>query len=236
MEQFESIKKVLPPDDSPYWLAQDLSRELKINYDSLLICIQESISDCKNNWYDDCSHFIPKEDDFELSQYACYLVVEKLSIEDIDFHKQLKNYFYTKDFSWWNIEKQRVDSWLYEPKGWPRWAKEREIWNTKRGINIWSETDGKGKYLRPVLVLKIIGHLCLVVPLTSKGKEWDHPASHLYHKLKSVTFDTCDSFVMLNQIKVIDKKRCIKNMKTVEKEEFVLIKNLLKNMYFPEDF
>lgn len=235
MEQFESIKKLLPPDDSPYRLAQELCRELKIPYTDFFPFIVSAISKCTANGCDSSFHFTPTEEDYELTQYACYLVVEQLGIQDIEYHKQVKNYFYTKDFPWRNIEKQKVDSWFYEPKWGPRRAKEREIWNVKRWINIGSETDGKWKYLRPVLVLKTIGHLCLVAPLTSKGKEWNHPAAHLYHKLTSVVFDDCESFVMLNQIKVIDKKRCIKNMKTVEVEEFKQIKKLLRDMYFPED-
>lgn len=235
MEQFELIKRILPPDDSPYRLAQDLCRELKFLYNDFSPFIASAMSKCTANGCDSSFHFTPTEEDYELTQYACYLVVEQLPIQDVEYHKQVKNYFYTKDFPWRNIEKQKVDSWFYEPKWGPRRAKEREIWNVKRWINVWSETDGKWKYLRPVLILKTIGHLCLVVPLTSKGKEWDHPAAHLYYKLTSVTFDDCESFVMLNQIKVIDKKRCIKNMKTVEVEEFKHIKKLLRDMYFPED-
>lgn len=234
MEQFESIKKTLPPDESSYRLAQDLCRELKFTYSNFFLFITEAISRCKINWCEASFHFTPKEQDYELTQYACYLIVEQLPVENIEYHKQVKNYFYTKDFPWRNIEKQRVDSWFYEPKWNPRWAKEREIRNVKRWINIGSETDGKWKYLRPVLILKTLGHLCLVAPLTRNGKEWDHPAAHLYHKLMSVIFDKWESFVMLNQIKVIDKKRCIRNMKTVEVEEFKHIKKLLRDMYFSE--
>ncbi len=238
MQQFECIKQTF--GDSAVRSAQALCKELKCcNYAEFLTHVQKWIQNCIENWYDGGIHFTATEQDYQLSQYACYLVVEKMLMTDTEYHKQIKNYFYTKDFPWWNIDKQNVDGGRYEPAKWERWAKEREIWNTKWWVNVWSETDGKWKYLRPVLILKTIWRLYLVAPLTTKGKEWDHPAAHLYHKLTSVTFikDNIEyeSFIMLNQIKVIDKKRCIRNLKMISKEEFKDIKNLLRDMYLPED-
>lgn len=235
MEHLELIKKTLEPD-IPYWLAQELCRELQISYEDFIEAIQLWISACESNGYNCSNHFKENEEDYELSQYACYLTIERISFENREYHKKLKNYFYTKDFLWWNIEKQKVHEWWYLPKnGSKRFTNEREIWNTKRWINIGNETDWKWKYLRPVLILKNIWSLCLVAPLTTKGPAIDHPASHLYHKITSINFENCESFVMLSQIKMIDKKRCIKNMKTMDQEEFKCIKNLLRDMYFPED-
>lgn len=233
MQEFESLKKTI--NDDCYRLAQELAHELSIPYEEFNESVMNAIAKCASNSCDVPFHFNSIWEDYQLTQYACYLVIEDLKFIDIERQKQIKNYFYTKDFEWWNREKQRVHDWKYEPKWKPRYTNEKEIWNTKRWINVWSETDGKWKYLRPVLILKNIWNLCLVVPLTSKGPELDHPAKHLYHKLTSVTFDTHESFVMFSQIKIIDKKRCIRNMKTIDSEEFKLIKNLLRNMYFPED-
>ena len=153
MEQFESIKKTISPDDITYWVARELSHELSISYDQFLPYITGAIANCKNNWYDSSFHFTQIDDDYQLSQYACYILIEKLTIADADYHRKIKNYFYTKDFQWRNNEKQKVHEWSYESKtGNPKYTNEREIRNTKRGVNVWAETDWKGKYLRPVLI------------------------------------------------------------------------------------
>jgi hypothetical protein len=38
---------------------------------------------------------------------------------------------------------------------------------------------------------------------------------------------------MLSQLKTIDKRRCIKNLKTISEEDFNNIVSLTKELYFP---
>jgi mRNA-degrading endonuclease toxin of MazEF toxin-antitoxin module len=89
--------------------------------------------------------------------------------------------------------------------------------------------------MRPVLVLKVMGNLSLVIPLTTQQKEGNSTAIKYYHKLESVSSDTLSSYAMFNQIRVIDQKRYIRKMGKITKEEFTEIKNLLRILYFPED-
>jgi hypothetical protein len=98
MEQFDSIKKSFPPDDTPYRLAQELCHELKFEYSQFLTFIENAISNCQNNGQDVAMHFVQSDTDYQLSSYACYLIVEKLPIQDTEYHKKLKNHFYAKDF------------------------------------------------------------------------------------------------------------------------------------------
>ncbi len=49
------------------------------------------------------------------------------------------------------------------------YVKEREIWYAHLGHNVGFEEDGKGKdFKRPVLVLKKIGNVFAVLPMTTK--------------------------------------------------------------------
>jgi mRNA-degrading endonuclease toxin of MazEF toxin-antitoxin module len=161
---------------------------------------------------------IEVENTYLLSQYLCYILVERMELEDEKLRKQLKEFFYVKDFVGWAEDKVKIDMGMYEPKSVnPKQPKQkcirkRTIWNTKRGINIGSESDGKGKYLRPALILRVMGKLCLAVPLTTKAKIKNTPTARYYHQLQSVSFPNIQSFIMLNQIKIIDQKRCIKEM------------------------
>lgn len=69
-----------------------------------------------------------------------------------------------KDFDGWNILKQRIDSRV------PAFhVKEREFWYVHLGINVGVEENGKGSdFKRPVLVMKKIGNIFAVLPLTTK--------------------------------------------------------------------
>lgn len=64
------------------------------------------------------------------------------------------------------------------------YVKQREVWYVHLGTNVGVEEDGKGRdFKRPVLVLKKIGNVFAVLPMTTKGKD-----SRFYHRLLDSTF------------------------------------------------
>ncbi|MBT4937342.1 type II toxin-antitoxin system PemK/MazF family toxin, partial [Candidatus Peregrinibacteria bacterium] len=108
----------------------------------------------------------------------------------------------------------------------------REVWFTKMGQNIGYEENGKKGFERPVLVLKKVGNLFFIVPLTSKGKN-----SHLfYHKFHEIELQNPkyknSSYAILSQVKVMDKRRFIEHVGTISKSEFMSVKEKLKTLLF----
>jgi len=79
-------------------------------------------------------------------------------------------------FDEWNKEKKKIQTKIDEEKLLPEEEKkkkriyinEREIWYTTLGQNIGNESNGKKLFLRPVLVIKKIGSMFFVVPMTTK--------------------------------------------------------------------
>lgn len=69
-----------------------------------------------------------------------------------------------KRFDERNILKKKVNSQEGEV-----FVKAREVRFAHLGINVGNEEDGKGKsFQRPVLVIKKVGNMFLVVPMTTK--------------------------------------------------------------------
>lgn len=133
-------------------------------------------------------------------------------------------------FNKWNEIKQKLNI-----KEFPEfYVNQREIWYTKMGKNIGFEEDGKKEFLRPVLILKKIGNLFLTIALTSKGKE-NH---YFYHKLinpelyKKHEKYKESSYVILSQIKVMDKRRFTQRIGTCSENDFVEIQKKLKKLIF----
>ena len=102
----------------------------------------------------------------------------------------------------------------------------KEIWNVKLGTNIWFEEDGKGWFLRPVLVIKKIWNLYFILPLTTKWKS----NNIFYHDIISIDFGKPSS-VMLSQARTIDSKRFILKIWQIDNQEYIKIKNTLQRMY-----
>ncbi|GAB5417008.1 MAG: hypothetical protein Crog4KO_18750 [Crocinitomicaceae bacterium] len=124
----------------------------------------------------------------------------------------------------WNTEKKKINE-----KDLPRFfIKPRQIWFTKMGENIGFEENGKSDFLRPVLVLKKVGNMFFTVALTSRGKT----ENYFYHKLQDVALKNPkyldSSFVILSQVKVMDKKRFTEHIGNVSNEEFEVIKKKLR--------
>ena len=86
---FESIKQI-NKSGQEYWSARELQGALDYkSWDKFLNVIQKAIKSCKNSGYKDSDHFSQmdkmvalgseakrKIDDFMLSRYACYLIVQ----------------------------------------------------------------------------------------------------------------------------------------------------------------
>ena len=132
-----------------------------------------------------------------------------------------------KIFDQWNQEKKKVH--CEGATGFRNmfFVQEKEIWYVKLWINIGYEKDGKSEYKRAVLVIKRMGNLFLVVPMTTKEK------NNIYHyKLES--FVGRSSWLILSQIKTIDKKRYIQKIWEISGQELKKIKKNLSEYYFSD--
>lgn len=129
-------------------------------------------------------------------------------------------------FDEWNKEKQELHS--TPPKKF--FVNSREVWLTKMGQNIGFEENGKENFLRPVLVVKVVGNMFFTTSLTTRGKD----NSRFYHKINNLDLENPkykdSSYLILSQVKVMDKKRFSKNIGIVENEEFKEIKIKLREL------
>ncbi|MGH1438362.1 MAG: hypothetical protein ACRBG0_28295 [Lewinella sp.] len=72
-----------------------------------------------------------------------------------------------KNFDLWNILKKKIHA-----KERNIYVKERDVRFARLGINIGNEEDGKGaSFQRPVLIIKRVGAMLFVVPMSTGGKE-----------------------------------------------------------------
>ena len=131
-----------------------------------------------------------------------------------------------KLFDLWNTVKKQIH--FGEDR--KVFMKPREIWFTTMGENIGFEENGKKRFLRPVLVLKKVGNLFFTVALTSQGKD----SHRFYHKFDTAVFNEDNqqhkdrSYVILSQVKVMDKKRFTQHIGNISEKEFELVKEKLK--------
>ncbi len=91
-------------------------------------------------------------------------------------------------------------------------------------MNIGNEENGKTEFRRPVLILKRIWNMYLILPLTTKGKD-----TKFYYEFPSKIANQ-KSWWMLSQIRVIDKKRMMDKIDTVNIYQFHEIKKHLRNL------
>lgn len=134
-----------------------------------------------------------------------------------------------KSFDDWNEEKKLLNA-LDDKRNF--YINPREIWYVKMGKNVGFEENGKTDFLRPVLVLKKVGILFFVVAMTSKGKD----KNVFYHRILKVSLHNKkyqeSSFVILSQVKVMDKKRFLEMAGSIPKEEFIEIQKKLRAILF----
>ena len=121
----------------------------------------------------------------------------------------------------WNAVKKSIDKKKFKQK-----IEIQRIYWVSIGQNIGSETYGKDKYFtRPVLVLCVFfNDTFLGVPLTSKVK---NKTGRLYYKFTDSKGKM--QVALLGQIRVYDIKRAGAYLSKVNDNDFVKIKDKLKN-------
>ncbi len=125
-----------------------------------------------------------------------------------------------KDFSGWNIEKERIH--VDEEN---RFYKKRDIWWCSIGLNVGFEEDGTSKsYQRPVLVLKGFSkHVCWVIPITTSKKK------NSYH-IKIGEIEGRECFAIISQLRLIDTKRFTDRLFIVDKAIFEEIRKAVRDL------
>ena len=103
----------------------------------------------------------------------------------------------------------------------------REVWYIKMGINIGNEQNGKGEFLRPVLVIRRIGNMYFCIPLTTQGKD-----ENFFYIPLDTSFEERKSWIIVSQAKIYDKKRFVDYLGKIQPDEFYRIKKSLKKIYF----
>ncbi len=125
-----------------------------------------------------------------------------------------------KKFDDWNLHKKELN------RNSVKLYKAREIWWCSLGVNVGYEQDGTGEdFDRPIVILKGFSkNVCLVVPLTTSTK------TNPYH-LSLGQIDDCESFAIVSQIRLIDTRRLINKICTLDKEKFTELKTTVKSVF-----
>ncbi|MCF7796114.1 type II toxin-antitoxin system PemK/MazF family toxin [Patescibacteria group bacterium] len=112
-----------------------------------------------------------------------------------------------KDFDKWNKNKKKLEN---RDSNFIK-CKRKEIWLCKIGENIGNEIGKSKPFVRPVLIVNIFmgGDLILIFPLTTKYNQY---LEKFYFYINKGSGLNKNSYVCLNQIKVISKKRLIKRI------------------------
>ena len=127
-----------------------------------------------------------------------------------------------KEFDLWNTLKKKINE-----KEEDIYISDREIRFCHYGANIGHEQDGKGQYfLRPVLVLKRIGSMYRVAPMTTTSPDGKFVFTLPEHYFSST------SRVILSQVKVIDRKRLTQKIGILHPNDFIRIQERLRTLLF----
>jgi mRNA-degrading endonuclease toxin of MazEF toxin-antitoxin module len=144
-------------------------------------------------------------------------------------------------FDAWNAEKKNIQHKINQEKPLTEEEKrkkrvyinEREVWYISLGQNLGSESHGKKYFRRPVLVIKKVGSMFFVVPMTTKGKE-----NIFHHEVQSVTYNLNEysnipeiSRVQLSQARIVDKARFLERIATLSEDDFFSIKRSSQNCF-----
>lgn len=106
------------------------------------------------------------------------------------------------------------------------YVKAKQVWYIHKWMNIWYESNWKWlDFKRPVLVLKKVGNLFFVVSMTTKWKD----NNKFYHRIDDSYFWK-KSYIVLSQVKVVDKKRFLEEIWEISWEDFRKIKKEIQNL------
>lgn len=125
-----------------------------------------------------------------------------------------------KHFDEWNIKKQFLQN---EEKTIIKFHA-RDLWWCSYGINLGSEQDGVGDNFERlcVVVKKLSPTTFVALPLSTKEK--------LEMFQVKVVVKNKIGFVLLDQVRVVDVKRLLRKVGYINKEEFEIIRNRLKEL------
>lgn len=122
------------------------------------------------------------------------------------------------EFTKWNNKKIELQN-----KNIKHFVKKRQFWLFYVWMNLWNEESKQEPFIRPCLVINnyLKWDLILIIPLTTK---FNNNLEDIFYKIdwEKYSLDK-DSYLLLNQFKVISKKRLIRKIKKDEKS--VLIEN-----------
>jgi len=126
-----------------------------------------------------------------------------------------------KNFDNWNKKKKQIHT-----KNVKLYYHPREIWWCYLGLNVGCEQDGsEEKFLRPVIIIRDFGpSACLIIPLTKSTKK--HPLRIFIGKV-----DNHEAFAVLSQMKVIDTKRFLEKIGSLNKDNFLILRKAVKNLF-----
>ena len=130
--------------------------------------------------------------------------------------------FMEKDFDNWFKNKTGLNA-----QEEPPFYHEREVWWCALGVNVGSEQDGTGKnFDRPVVVVKGFNKdVCFVVALTGKKRE-----SKFHYYIGKV--EDVEASAILSQVRLVDTRRLVKKMCTLDEKIFKELKNRLQKVLF----
>lgn len=113
-----------------------------------------------------------------------------------------------KDFDKWNILKKSLEIRR------PIFCNTREIWWCSIGINIGTETIGKGSlFEHPILILRVYNiDSIAVVPLTSKYK------CDIYHA--QLKYENKNGWAILSHVKTINSRRLQRKICKIDEIQF----------------
>ncbi len=127
-----------------------------------------------------------------------------------------------KDFDRWNEKKKIINLKDIDNV----FFRTREVWWCHLGLNVGYEQDGKGdEFRRPVLIFKKFNaETFWGLSLTSQ-----HKLGKYYFSFDVFSVETKNT-VNLSQIKLIDSKRLIDKIGYINEENFLEIKNRMKDV------
>ncbi|MEX0919023.1 MAG: type II toxin-antitoxin system PemK/MazF family toxin [Candidatus Paceibacterota bacterium] len=125
-----------------------------------------------------------------------------------------------KDFDKWNGVKKKTNDEQ------ARLYTVREIWWCRFGVNVGTEQDGKGDwFVRPCVILRGFGpDACLVVPLTTSTR------AHIL-RIPVGVVEGEEARANVSQIRVVDTRRLQNRIGFMEKEAFVTIKKVVRELF-----
>lgn len=127
-----------------------------------------------------------------------------------------------KDFDGWNLQKKQ----LHE-KGAAPYYHQREVWWCSLGVNVGFEQDGTGEhYDRPVVVIRGFSpHVFFGVALTGRKK-----SGRFFTPVGTV--DGREASAILSQVRLIDTRRLVRKIGTLDEGIFERLCDALKGTLF----